>query len=92
MEINPIYKFATEAFIYEGEVYNLVVTPELYSEEDGLDFTGSYVGILIHPLKGTIDFTMTPDRNTRWEIDKKHAIHPGLIDEIAKVIKKHFKN
>ena len=71
-------------------MYNVVVTPELYDDDERLYFTGSFLGVLIHPSKGTINFTMTPDQHTKWEIDKKHAIHPGSVDEIAKAIKKYF--
>jgi hypothetical protein len=89
--LNPIYKFISEPFELGGEIYNVCMTPILHFEEDGLDFSGDYIGILIHPQIGTIQFTLTPDDSTGWEVDVKDFIEPGIIDVLGDMIERSQK-
>jgi hypothetical protein len=74
------------AFQYNAVNYEVVLVPDTYPEEGGLDFTGNYHGILISEEKGTKTFELIPDTHSRWETDPK-SMDPGLIDEFDKIIK-----
>lgn len=80
------YSFIDSCFEYNGVQYKVVLSPELYPAEGGLDFTGSYQGILISETRGTKTFELTPDPHTRWESDPK-SMDPGLIDEFDRIIR-----
>lgn len=82
----PIYKITVETFFYKDEAYTVALSPELCNDEGGLDFTGGYMGLLIHPTRGTLHICLTPDGNDNWDIDPT-GIDPNVIDEIDKVIK-----
>lgn len=56
------------------------LNPEFYKDEDGLDFTGNYHVYLLHPLKGSMQFRLEPDANTKWTI----AIDVAEIDDPLK--------
>ena len=79
------YKFTVKSFEYNGIEYTVAISPELYPDEDGLDFTGNYIGILISSKKGTSNFELFPDAHTRWASEPK-GIDPGIIDELDKII------
>lgn len=79
------YSFIESLFNYNGVQYKVVLAPELYPAEGGLDFTGSYHGILISETRGTKTFELMPDPHSRWETDPK-SMDPGLIDEFDRII------
>lgn len=89
----PIYKITVESFIIKGEVYNVAISVDLYPDDGGLDFSGNYHGLLIHPDKGTILFTFSPDEhyndeNLSWSVIPVKSLEPNIIDEINKIILK----
>ena len=78
------YDFIIRDFEYNGVQYKVALTPELYPEE-GLEFTGSYHGILISASRGTKVFELMPDAHSKWETDPK-SMDPGLIDILDGII------
>jgi hypothetical protein len=83
-----IYKITVESFVWKDEVYNVAMSPQLCFGEDGLEVIGSYVGLIIDPDTGTIQFTLTPDTNGGWDVTPKGKIDPNIMDEIDKIISK----
>lgn len=77
MEKQATYDFIQKSFVYNDERYNVVLTPELYAEEDSLDFTGNYTGILICENRGTYPFQLTPGEETKWEMI---FLHPDSLN------------
>lgn len=69
MEKLTAYNFIQKSFVYNDERYNVVLTPELYPEEGGLDSNGDYIGILISESRGTFSFQLTPAVETKWEMN-----------------------
>jgi len=67
-EENDLVHYETGAFIKtyakDGAVYYATFHPELYPEEDGLDATGRYLVVLLHPL-GLSHFYMI-ERDGKW--------------------------
>lgn len=61
MEVKSEYRFFQQTFTYNGQQYNVVLTPNLFPEEDGLDLSGEYTGILISPIRGSIPFELTKE-------------------------------
>ena len=84
--IEVIYKITVESFKWKNEVYNVAISPDLYADVDGIEFSGSYTGLLIDPNRGTIQFTMSPDEIGYWDVEPKGKIDPNVIDEIEKII------
>ena len=80
-----LFQFTLKSFNYNGNQYKVVLTPELYSEESELAFTGNYLGIIISSNKGSRAFELTSDPHIRWKVDIK-GMDPGLIDELDKII------
>lgn len=68
--------------------YKVVLSPELYPDEGGLDFTGNYHGILISSTRGTKVFELSPDAHLRWETNPR-GMDPGIIDELDTIIKEY---
>ncbi len=96
-----IYKITVESFTLRNEVYNVAITPELYAEDDGLDFTGNYQCLLIHPQHGSMQFLLSPDdfyleatpqgaltesEKIGWVADPSAYIEPDIILELEKII------
>ena len=79
------FDFTLKEFAYNGVQYKVALTPELYTGDGDLDFTGNYQGILISSKKGTIPFELNPNESARWESVPK-GMDPGLIDELDKII------
>ena len=79
------YNFTIRDFTYNNVQYRVALTPELYPDEDGLDFTGNYCCVLISSAKGTKLFELLADPDKRWESEPK-GVDPGLIDELDKII------
>ena len=80
------YHFIVKSFNYNGNNYKVVLTPELYPDDDGPDFTGNYIGILISSNKGTKPFELERDELMRWQSIPK-GMDPGLIDILDIIIK-----
>ena len=85
------YEFTIKSFIYNDFAYKITLTPELYREEDGLDFTGNYCVMMISELRGTMMLTLNVDRSKKWESDPP-GLDPGLIDIIDQIIQDLRKN
>jgi len=83
-EILP-YKFIERHFSYNETDYKVVLTAELYPVDEGLDFTGRYLGLLISSKKGTKSFELEPDEHLRW-ISEPKGMDPDIIDELDKII------
>ena len=79
------YPIINESFTYNGNEYNVALTPELYPEEDGLDFTGIFHCIVISSNKGTKVFDMVPDASSKWETEPR-GVDPGLVDRLGEII------
>ncbi|MEP7372260.1 MAG: hypothetical protein ABI675_02655 [Chitinophagaceae bacterium] len=67
------------------------VNVEFYTEEEGLDFTGNYIVYLLHPSRGSMQFTLEPDVENKWVIDNDGTINPfpieqDILDEISQAI------
>lgn len=82
------YNFTIRDFDFCGVPCRVVITPELYAGEGDLDFTGSFLGILISPETGTLRFELSPglEGEKQWETDPEN-LNPLLIGEFAKIIK-----
>lgn len=89
-EFSRSYPIITETFDYNGASYNIALTPELYPDEDGLDFTGRFHCIVISSNRGTLIFDLSPDESTRWETEPR-GIDPGLVDKLAEFIARYRK-
>ena len=77
------YKFIQEEFIQDGQRYKVVLTPELYSEEEEeLDFTGDYLGILISEGFGTYAFKLTENEETKWEMIALTTVNTQITEEL----------
>ncbi|GEO08740.1 hypothetical protein [Segetibacter aerophilus] len=76
------HKFIQENFTYNDEHYSVVMSPEMYRDEEGLDGTGNYVGILINPSYGTFPFKLIPRRPGKWELHALEVIEKELSEEI----------
>jgi len=65
-----------------------------YPEEDGIDFTGGYFVYLLHPLKGSTQFTLTPENSyTGWAKEGgAYWLTPDLIKEITDAIEANKQN
>ena len=77
--------FIVHEFTYNRVHYKVILSPELYPDEGGLDFTGNYNGILISSNRGSKVFELYPDAHLRWEPNPK-GMDPGIIDELDKII------
>ncbi|MES2429292.1 MAG: hypothetical protein V4556_00045 [Bacteroidota bacterium] len=78
------YYFTEKYFEYNGMPHRVVLTPELYPEDDGLDFTGKYYGILIGN-RGTRAFEIVPDDFITWVEEGRDL---ELAEIISTIIKK----
>lgn len=79
------YDITIREFEYNGAQYKVALAPELYPDEDGLDFTGNYSGMLISSKKGTKTFELLVDPQVKWQTVPK-GMDPGLVDELDKII------
>ena len=79
------YPILTGSFAYNNHLYNVCITPRLYYESDGLEFTGGYHCAVIASHRGTNVFEIIPDESMHWQTEPK-GIDPGLVDELSKLI------
>ncbi len=63
------------------------MTPELgaWEEDDGLEFTGCYHGILMSAKTGTIPFQLNPMGENSWDCEPER-MELGLVDELDKIV------
>ena len=90
MSAENIYKFYQYQFKVGEQHYTASITPELYGEEDGLDFTGCYHVLLIGSGTGTRYMFHIPGDNEKQyqveagDINTRHDIE--LLSELCKLI------
>ena len=82
---NMPFEIVTREFEYNGDHYKVALAPELYPEEDELDFTGNYAVVLISSKSGTKSFELMVDPHTKWQ-SEPNGMDPGLIDALDKII------
>lgn len=84
------YNFTFRTFDYNGEPCRVALTYELGGwEEDGLDTTGCFEGILISKKTGTLSFTLLPDEKHGWECeypDSEPLIENGLVNKLVDIV------
>ncbi len=75
------------SFEYGGDIYKLAITPEFgnWEENQELDFSGCYEGILVSCKTGTLMFQVEPSGEDFETIGE--GIEPGLGNMISNVIK-----
>jgi len=82
--------FTFRSFEYEDNPYKVALTYELGSwEDDGLETTGCFEGILIGEKTGTLAFTLLPDEKNGWECEYQHSeplIDAGLVDKLVEIV------
>lgn len=83
--------FTFRTFTYDGEIYKVVLTYEMgrWEEDEGLDFTGCFEGILISEKTGTLAFTLLPDAKKVWECEyhSDEPIDRGLTEMLGNFAK-----
>ena len=90
MDVLP-YDFTLREFTYNGAQYKVALTPELYPDDEDLDFTGNWLCLLISSKKGTKSFQLKVDPHLKWQSEPK-GMDPGLIDELDNIIQEIRKN
>jgi len=78
------YPITVRQFECRGTKYNVALTPELYPEEDGLDFTGGWLVLLISQKQGTTTFTLEPHELVRWQASEE--VDFDIMVELDKII------
>jgi len=79
------FEIILREFEYNGVQFKVALAPEVYPDEDGLDFTGNYSGILISSKKGTKTFELLVDHHQKWQTVPK-GMDPGLVDILDDII------
>lgn len=81
------YNFTIKDIAYRETDFKIAITPELCADDEGIDFTGNYIVILMSTSEGTKQFELLRDEHLRW-IGRENArgMDPGLIDVIASII------
>jgi len=69
------------------------INSEMYNDDGGLDFTGTYFVYLLHPQYGSTKFSLEPDNSyDGWEKEGgAHWLEKDIIQEITSAIEEHFK-
>jgi len=79
------YPIAVRQFECQGINYNVALTPALFPDDDGLDFSGEWLVLLISERSGTLTFTLEPDASLKWKPSSK-MVGFDVIDELDKII------
>ncbi len=90
IETETFSPFAGE-FDYKGEHFWAVITPESFSDDGGIDFTGNYSGTLTGSKGTSINFELFADTEETWETDPKD-LDPELVANINKIVKEFRKD
>lgn len=82
------YNFSFKNFEYNGDQYKVVLTHELgtWEEDDGLEFTGCFEGILVSETTGTVAFQLMPDEKSGWECETgEQPFESGINQKIGEI-------
>lgn len=81
------YNFTVRDFEIDGIPCRVALIPELYPDDGGLDFTGSYTGILLTDQTGTKNFRLEPDDEAEYKwVAEPASLNSLLVKELAKII------
>ncbi len=88
-------KIILETFSINEKVYTVAISPDFFNFQDSLHFNYNFKGLVIHPLQGTILFTLSPDEyhtdeSFSWSVIPSGILEPAVIDELNKIISMKF--
>ena len=87
LNMNFPYYFTIKEFTLKGIIHTMVVIEELYPDDDGLDFTGSFDCMINSTTDGLRHFMLAPRVDDSWVCEDGDDCPPDILVALDAIIK-----